>query len=62
MNPFKSLLSALTPKQRLQQAIENTMMYCDGCGEDYPQTHLVYMSMFDGTFCERCAKLEDDAY
>jgi hypothetical protein len=28
--------------------------YCDGCGEDYPKTHLVYIDKWDGHFCDNC--------
>jgi hypothetical protein len=28
--------------------------FCDGCGEDYPKTHLVYDNRFDGHFCDNC--------
>lgn len=34
--------------------------YCDGCGEEYPRTHLVYIYLWDGKFCDKCSIMEDD--
>jgi hypothetical protein len=37
---------------------ESHMLYCDGCGEDYPRTHLCYDNRFDGHFCDNCSTPE----
>jgi hypothetical protein len=34
--------------------------YCDGCGNDYPKTHLVYDHRFDGHFCDNCHTWEGE--
>jgi hypothetical protein len=36
---------------------ENT---CTCCGEQYPTSHLVYISMFDGYYCSMCHSMETD--
>jgi hypothetical protein len=28
--------------------------HCDGCGEPFPKSHLVYVEMWDGHFCNSC--------
>lgn len=36
------------------------MKHCDGCGEDYPSSHLQYIELYNGLFCSRCGDLEGD--
>jgi hypothetical protein len=42
-------------KQLCNKCNDLTMKHCDGCGEDYPKSHLVYMNMWNGHFCDRCS-------
>jgi hypothetical protein len=42
-------------KRCKKQSLEEVMYYCDGCGEDFPNTHLNYDNQFDGYFCKRCS-------
>jgi hypothetical protein len=48
-------------KRCIKQDQEKPMRFCDGCGEDYPLTHLIYVPMWDGAFCSRCAEMEENA-
>lgn len=32
--------------------------YCDGCGQDFPSTHLEYVPLWEGHFCNRCIESE----
>jgi hypothetical protein len=38
------------------RCLNKPMKYCDGCGEDFPRTHLEYVSMWDGYFCNSCCE------
>lgn len=38
---------------------ESAMYFCDGCGNDYPRTHLIYSYRFDGHFCDQCHAPEE---
>jgi hypothetical protein len=40
--------------RRCNDAEGEYMHHCDGCGEDYPKTHLIYMNTWNGHFCDRC--------
>lgn len=39
---------------------DTTERNCDGCGEPYPITHMTYILLWDGHFCERCSVMEGD--
>lgn len=31
-----------------------SMKYCEGCGGDFPKSHVSYVDIWDGYFCESC--------
>jgi hypothetical protein len=45
---------------KLTDRFDTTELNCDGCGEPYPITHMNFVDMWDGHFCERCAVTELD--
>jgi hypothetical protein len=32
---------------------------CEGCGLEFPHTHLCYIDIWTGYFCETCSEMEE---
>lgn len=44
----------------LTKTWDTTEKPCDGCGEPYPITHMNFVDLWDGHFCDRCCASELD--
>lgn len=52
----KTLCTACNTIKELHEHYNRYMRHCDGCGQDYPNSHLDYIEVYDGYFCNRCAE------